>query len=253
MLAGQRCILGCALLALAWVQLGADSIVITPLRGAILGLIIGFLFSIYLTLLFLMLLLMGWLARLLFGVPTRPPTIRPQQLPLLRELPPVTAGPPLLELIRSFLFWALVLGIVGYSLRNYIQYRRGLFAPLLGSQPWRALLAALRALWQRFRGAVEVVAEPLKIEREVDPLGEVRAHVAGDPRGTAVPTRPPDRRHRLRIRPLVAVTVEFETDVEDAERHSPSRTGNEDRTGARGQRLDPDDAGKVRWFCRDHR
>ena len=34
-------ILGSALLALAWVQLGADNSIITPLRGAILGLIIG--------------------------------------------------------------------------------------------------------------------------------------------------------------------------------------------------------------------
>ena len=129
--------------------------------GAILGWILDVLFNIYLMLQFLILLLLSQLARLLFGVPALPPMIPPQGPPLPRELPPVTPGPPLLELIRSLLFWALVLGIVGYSLYNFVQYRRGLFLPLLGSRPWRALLATLRALWRRFRGAVQVVAEPL--------------------------------------------------------------------------------------------
>ncbi|MFQ6058053.1 MAG: DUF4129 domain-containing protein [Anaerolineae bacterium] len=129
--------------------------------GAILSLILDTLLFILMLLQLLLMLILGGLARLLFDTALPLPQPPSQTAPLPREPISPMGGPSLLELIRSLLFWALVLGIVGYSLRNYIQYRRGLFAPLLGSRPWRALRALLRALWQRLRGVAEAVAEPL--------------------------------------------------------------------------------------------
>jgi hypothetical protein len=75
----------------------------------------------------------------------RPP---PAQLP---SLLPGSQGDvsafPLPELLKSVLFWGILLAIVGYSVYHFLRERRGLLPSLEGGLLGR-LIAWLRALWQ---------------------------------------------------------------------------------------------------------
>ena len=112
--------------------------------------------------------LLNWLSRL-FGATSEP--LPPPQFPVPPPPAHYPAGssPPLLELLKSMLFWVILLAVVGYSLTHYVRERKELlselrrlpFFPLverfwswlahLFSRAGRSTSAAVKAGWERLR------------------------------------------------------------------------------------------------------
>jgi hypothetical protein len=121
------------------------------------------------------LLLFYWLLSL-FKISAVPPP--PLQMPAAP--PPPTIQPagsvPFLELLKAILFWAILLGVVGYSLVYYIRERRDLaeatrrlpFYPVL-RRFWRWLTGWLSRIPRGLSAAVEARQERLRLARQGAP------------------------------------------------------------------------------------
>lgn len=127
------------------------------------------------TLLFSVLLLLvtfpfALLFRLLGGGASEPLQFEPPTVP--PAIPP-TGGEEssLLALLRSLLFWGLVLGIAAYALRSYFKYRTGWLGAMGGGWLGR-LWAALRGIWHDAVRAADWVVQPLR-RRLNQPLPEL--------------------------------------------------------------------------------
>ena len=97
--------------------------------------------------------LMAWLAHLL-GL-SASPTAPLSSAPPLMLPPPSAAGPPVpwFQVLKSVFFWAVFLGVVGYSAYYYLSQRKGVAMFLRRSPLWRWLTG----LWRLLRsGAKEL-------------------------------------------------------------------------------------------------
>jgi hypothetical protein len=65
----------------------------------------------------------------------------------------------LLELLRSFVFWAVALGMVYYVIRSYLRDHPEILRALARAGPIHALLRFLAALWRSLTGLAEAVGE----------------------------------------------------------------------------------------------
>ena len=100
------------------------------------------------------------LARLLGRDRTTPRReLPPLQLPRQAPGGPGIATPNWLEILRSLLFWAAVLGMAYYVIRSYLRDHPELVQALASLGPIRALRTLLSALWRRLLGLVEAVNE----------------------------------------------------------------------------------------------
>lgn len=97
-----------------------------------------------------------------------------QESPLVDHLPELpqpraegVAGDGLgwLELIRSVLFWTVLLGAVVYLARSYVRDRPELLEMIRGIRPVAVLWSWLEALWRRLTGWVEAVGDRLPRRR----------------------------------------------------------------------------------------
>jgi len=100
------------------------------------------------------------LARLLGRDRTTPlKELPPLQLPRQEPGKPGIATPNWLEILRSLLFWAAVLGMAYYVIRSYLRDHPELVQALTSLGPIRALRTFLSALWRRLLGLAEAVNE----------------------------------------------------------------------------------------------
>lgn len=87
-------------------------------------------------------LLMGWLSRLL----PLPASDAPPTPPVMLTVPP-SAPLPGLEALKSILFWAVFLGVLGYSLYYYGSRQKEVAVFLRQLPFWRWLVQGWRAVW----------------------------------------------------------------------------------------------------------
>ena len=100
------------------------------------------------------------LARLLGRERTTPRReIPPLQLPRQELGGPSIATPNWIEILRSLLFWAAVLGMAYYVIRSYLRDHPELVQALASLGPIRALRQFLSALWRRLTGLAEAINE----------------------------------------------------------------------------------------------
>jgi len=100
---------------------------------------------------------MGWLTRLLGARPLNlPPTPAATPAPLP---PPAPAGPPvpLLEALKSALFWVVFLAIIGYSIFYYANRQKEVARFLRRLPLWRWVVRGWRAVW----GGVQALNQQL--------------------------------------------------------------------------------------------
>jgi hypothetical protein len=102
-------------------------------------------------LLYLLMLLLGWLATLLGFQQVQESASKPS-LPQMPSVPQGGTGAvstlTWLELLRSVVFWGIFLAILGYSIYHFFRERPGLFPGLEGGLLAR-LIAWWRELWRR--------------------------------------------------------------------------------------------------------
>jgi hypothetical protein len=119
--------------------------------GWTVGLIVGVIAYVGTLLFYLITLPLAWLASLFGGHPMPNPTPPPP-----RQLPPVDqAGQPLpdwIQILKSFVFWAVVLGMLYYVVRSYVRDHPELVASLANLRLMRALRRLWEAVWGWFRG-----------------------------------------------------------------------------------------------------
>ena len=109
--------------------------------------------------LFIISYVFGWLMSLFGGKsPAETPTMQQATPPA----PPVGAAEqapiPWWPFVRSLIFWAILVGVVGYSLVQFARDRWGLFQGL----SWTRFLAFLRNLWRRFHAGTRRIAKGLR-------------------------------------------------------------------------------------------
>lgn len=126
------------------------------------GIIAGVLWYAVILLFFLLMLPFYLLAQLLLGDEVEPPAmVRPPQL----APPPAAAGgsggPAWFELLRSFIFWVIILGIIVYILRIYLQDHPEVREAIVNMWPLRMLRRLLGGLRIWFGAAAESVASRL--------------------------------------------------------------------------------------------
>jgi hypothetical protein len=141
----------------------------------LISLLIVIIYELMVLLITPFILLIYWLSTL-FKTSAEP--LPPLQIPAAP--PPLAIQPtstvPALELLKSLLFWAILLGVVGYSLYYYIHERRELleasrrlpFYPAL-LRFWRWLAGRLGGMRQGFNAAVETRLERLRRTQPVAP------------------------------------------------------------------------------------
>lgn len=128
--------------------------------GLILGAILEFIYFVLGLLLFLLSLPFLLLLSLLGVEPVPralPPATAPSVLPQ-----PRTEGASLWDVLRSLIFWGLVLGIVLYALHSYLGYRQDLLRGIRAYPPLARLWAFLIELWRRLRNAAADAVEPIR-------------------------------------------------------------------------------------------
>lgn len=127
----------------------------------ILGSVMGLLWYIVMALFLLFMLPMLFLASLLFGEEMTPPDIGPPP----ELIPPATTasggGPAWFELLRSLIFWLVVVGIVAYILRLYLRDHPEVRHAITSLWPLRVLRRLLLALRRWFGDWSEAVAARL--------------------------------------------------------------------------------------------
>ena len=114
--------------------------------GWTLGAILGFLSLVFTVLFWLFMLPLAWLLSWLGLVPSQLGLDQP-----LSRLPPQNQDPPVapdwLQILRSLVFWAIVLGILFYLVRSYLRDHPELAKALANL----GLVRALRDMWSAFR------------------------------------------------------------------------------------------------------
>jgi hypothetical protein len=112
---------------------------------------------------FYLMLLIFWLLLLLLA-PNRERPPLPEIEPIDPALPPSpgsVGGPDWLEMLRSFLFWTVVLGAIVYVLRTYLRDHPEIVRSLLSFGPIRFVYNILRALWRRLTHAAATISQRL--------------------------------------------------------------------------------------------
>jgi hypothetical protein len=128
--------------------------------GFVLQAIIFVLLTVFKLILFLMLLPLAWLMSL-FGAPPPAPSEALQVPDTLPISPPIGPAPDWWQVIRSLLFWILVLGVVFYVVRNYLRDHPELLQALLSVAPFRALRRLLATVRRWLGGWMHTVGERL--------------------------------------------------------------------------------------------
>jgi hypothetical protein len=109
-------------------------------------------------------LLVAWLLTLLFssqGEPPPPPDLGSVEPPAVTTGADVAGTPGWIEILRSFLFWAVVLGAIFYVLRTYLRDHPEIVRALLTFRPIRFVRDILLALWRRLTRAAKTIGERL--------------------------------------------------------------------------------------------
>jgi len=99
-------------------------------------------------------LLAGLISKLLAG--NDEPMEIPEQVeepPLIESAKPVIAAPPFWEILKSILFWAILIAVIWFALSYYIRQNEELAQKLRGFKLWRWLTQAWGWLKTRFRNA----------------------------------------------------------------------------------------------------
>jgi hypothetical protein len=133
------------------------------LLGAVATIIqfLGYIVTLLFALLSLPFAWLLWLLSSLFGG-GQPPTqakLQPPEIPQRETLGPGGGAPDWFEILRSFLFWIAVLGMLFYVIRSYLRDRPELLEALLRQSPIRTLRDFLIALWRRLVGWAEAASE----------------------------------------------------------------------------------------------
>jgi hypothetical protein len=100
-----------------------------------------------------------WLLLLLFRSDAPPPL---PQLSIETGQPDVAAGvaaPPWFEILRSFIFWAVALGVIFYIVRSYLRDHPEVAKALSSLWLVHVLRSFLAALWRRLTGLAESIGE----------------------------------------------------------------------------------------------
>jgi hypothetical protein len=126
-----------------------------PTLSYILGVILYLLYGLVLLILAPIFYIFGWLMSL-FRIQISNPTsemIQPPELIAPESLTP-TSAPDWLELLKSILFWVVLLGVVGYSVYIYFNQNKALVTKLRQVRGFRWLSKAWEWLVSRFRVGV---------------------------------------------------------------------------------------------------
>ena len=102
-----------------------------------------------------------WLLMQLFGQDGTEPPIPPVPLTEVEE-PQVTraiGAPPWFDMLRSFVFWAVALGVVFYVVRSYLRDHPEIREALSSLWLFRVIGGFLAALWRRLTGLAGVIGE----------------------------------------------------------------------------------------------
>jgi hypothetical protein len=83
----------------------------------------------------------------------------PVELPRIVPMAPPAPGSTFAEWIRSLIFWAIFLGIIGFSLYHYLNQNQALWQKIRGLRVVRGLVAAWRGLWRWIRGVNQNIAQ----------------------------------------------------------------------------------------------
>lgn len=122
--------------------------------------VLGLIGGILLLILFAPLILIWFALSFLFGRSPRPDLSRlPEMIP--QPQPPAT-GEGWSELLKSILFWALFLGVIGYSLYHYISQNQELLDALRRLPLAGAVLRFLRQLRDLIRGVNQSVGQGIQ-------------------------------------------------------------------------------------------
>lgn len=129
--------------------------------------------------------LLGLLVSLFSGEPAQAPPAAPEM-----EMPVFTGNggeAPLawMQLFRSLIFWAVIVGGAAYAFYHFVQDRWGLFQ---GFRPWallRQLVAWLAGLWRKAGEVVQVARERAAKHRALRRVAAVRSRRR--PRGPLTP------------------------------------------------------------------
>ncbi len=126
------------------------------LLGVLSYLINAIMFAAFYCIMFfttLLAVLWAWLTSLLGIREQTPPvpSVAPTAIPP-QAMPPAVAPVPWLDALKSLFFWAVFLGVLGYSLYYYASQRKEVMALLRRLPFWRWLARGWRALWSSVKG-----------------------------------------------------------------------------------------------------
>jgi hypothetical protein len=146
---------------------------VLQLIGAVVWIIFGLLLYPIIMLLYYLTRHSSW--------PVEPPS--PEDLLPPPQLRPGGAGggaPAWLSVVRSFVFWAVMLGFAFYVIRAYLRDRPELVQSFRRVRPFDLLLRLVSALWRRMRGWARAVNErfPLRLSLRPDQRAPA-AHLPG--------------------------------------------------------------------------
>jgi hypothetical protein len=156
---------------------------------SVLGYLIDIIFGILMLIVGLITALLGFLVTLpflLFGrdVPANLPQSTPP--PILAAPPPTLTEPgspfPWLDLLKSLLFWAIFVGVVGYSVAQYLRQHEEILTALRKFPGWKILSAFwhwIGSLWGHLNHGVARVIES----------GKARLRPQGDNAGLGILSR----------------------------------------------------------------
>jgi hypothetical protein len=110
----------------------------------------------------LLLLPIAWLMEQLTGRQAQQPDFSPMPTPqALPDVAPQEGGPSWFVILRSLLFWGVVVGILVTLIRNYVQDNPAFVAALLRLRIVKTLRAWGRGFWRWLRGATTALVERL--------------------------------------------------------------------------------------------
>ncbi|MHB1294749.1 MAG: DUF4129 domain-containing protein [Anaerolineae bacterium] len=132
----------------------------------VIYLLLRILFGIYFVLSFLFGLILS-----LFRGTSLPATTPPPQAPMAPQAPVADSGDPAAwwQLLRSLIFWLVLLGVAGYSIYHFMGDRWGLFRNLSARRMVQWFARMLRRARRRVRRTVQEVREALARRRAERP------------------------------------------------------------------------------------
>ncbi len=143
---------------------------------ATLNVVFRLLITLLYSLLFLLMMPVLWLMSLLSRGDTRPPvqeSLPPPQFPQIPESQP-SAPAPWLEILKSAIFWAIFLGLVGYAFTQYIRQNQALMEKLRKIRlfnwlagTWKWLQGILKGWNEGLGAAVQAGLQRLRQRREI--------------------------------------------------------------------------------------